>query len=164
MRAQIFALIALTLAAIPAVSQDRQVTSEALCADKFSSIDTNKDRVLTVTEIPKVQEMPPGLEKETTLISRMQFMAACSIMPSIADQVQKSAVPSPHSTGQTVSPDTKSHEQPQGPTGPLETKTGGAPAESPQGQTPPGMQAAPDGSDKSIVDPLVKQPSVPMAK
>ena len=41
---------------------------------------------------------------------------------------------------------------PQGPSGPLNTTTGGAPAESPQGQTPPGMQAAPEGSDKTISD------------
>ena len=41
--------------------------------------------------------------------------------------------------------------QPQGMTGPLNTKsTGGAPASSPQGETPPGMQAAPKGSDKTV--------------
>jgi hypothetical protein len=33
--------------------------------------------------------------------------------------------------------------QPQGQTGPLNTKSGGAPAASPQGETPAGMQAAP---------------------
>ena len=60
---------------------------------------------------------------------------------------------SPHSTGRTVSPDTKGQKQPQGDTGPVNTKTGGAPAESPQGQTPPGMQPAPEGSSKTIVDP-----------
>jgi hypothetical protein len=43
-------------------------------------------------------------------------------------------------------------QQPQGPTGPLDTTTDGAPAESPQGQTAPGMQAAPEGSGKSIID------------
>jgi hypothetical protein len=43
-------------------------------------------------------------------------------------------------------------QQPQGPTGPLDTTTGGAPAESPRGQTAPGMQAAPEGSGKSIID------------
>ena len=43
--------------------------------------------------------------------------------------------------------------QPQGPTGPITTGTGGAPAESPQGQTPPGMQAAPEGSSKTVVEP-----------
>ena len=60
---------------------------------------------------------------------------------------------SPDSTGRTVlPPDMKGVTQPQGPTGPLETDTGGAPASSPQGQTPPGMQAAPEGSSKTIVD------------
>ena len=39
--------------------------------------------------------------------------------------------------------------QPQGPTGPLNTTSGGAPAESPQGETPPGMQSAPQGSGAS---------------
>jgi hypothetical protein len=60
---------------------------------------------------------------------------------------------SEHSTGRTVSPDTKGQPQPQGLTGPITTTSGGAPAESPQGQTPPGMQAAPEGSSKTIVDP-----------
>jgi hypothetical protein len=36
--------------------------------------------------------------------------------------------------------------QPQGPTGPLETGAGGAPASSVQGDTPPAMQVAPEGS------------------
>jgi hypothetical protein len=58
---------------------------------------------------------------------------------------------SPHSTGRTyVAP--QGQTQPQGNTGPLETASGGAPAESPQGQTPPGMQAAPEGSSKTIVE------------
>ena len=35
---------------------------------------------------------------------------------------------------------------PQGQTGPLNTGSGGAPAESPQGETPPNMQSAPAGS------------------
>ena len=43
--------------------------------------------------------------------------------------------------------------QPQGWTGPLDTSSGGALAESPQGQSPPGMQAAPEGSSKSVVAP-----------
>ena len=38
--------------------------------------------------------------------------------------------------------------QPQGKTGPIVTKRGGAPASSPQGETPAGMQAAPKGSGK----------------
>jgi hypothetical protein len=57
------------------------------------------------------------------------------------------------STGKTVTPETKGQLQPQGWTGPIETTTGGAPPESPQGQSPPGMQAAPEGSSKTVVEP-----------
>lgn len=60
---------------------------------------------------------------------------------------------SEYSTGRTVSPETKGQLQPQGWTGPLNTTTGGAPAASPQGQSPPGMQAAPEGSSKTVVEP-----------
>jgi hypothetical protein len=38
--------------------------------------------------------------------------------------------------------------QPQGPTGPLETGSGGAPASSVQGDTPPAMQTTPQGSSE----------------
>jgi hypothetical protein len=64
----------------------------------------------------------------------------------------KQAGDSPHSTGRTQLP-ADGQMQPQGPTGPINTTTGGAPAASPQGQTPPGMQAAPEGSSKTVVDP-----------
>jgi hypothetical protein len=64
---------------------------------------------------------------------------------------------SQNSTGRTVIPEKQGPPQPQGHTGPLDTKTGGAPAESPQGQTPPGMQSAPDGSSKTIVDAPAKK-------
>lgn len=36
--------------------------------------------------------------------------------------------------------------QPQGPTGPINTTSGGAPASSPQGETPAGMQPTPESS------------------
>jgi hypothetical protein len=60
---------------------------------------------------------------------------------------------SPYSTGRTALPDNKGQLQPQGWTGPLDTGSENAPAESPQGGTPPPMQPAPGGSSKSIVDP-----------
>jgi hypothetical protein len=50
-------------------------------------------------------------------------------------------------------PEDKSRLQPQGSSGPSETKSGGAPAESPQGESPPGMQPAPEGSTKAVVEP-----------
>ena len=56
-------------------------------------------------------------------------------------------------TGRTQTPETKGQKQPQGWTGPMNTGEGGAPASSPQGQTPPGMQAAPEGSSKTTVAP-----------
>ena len=60
---------------------------------------------------------------------------------------------SEHSTGKTVLKD-NGQMQPQGPTGPITTGSGGgAPASSPQGQTPPNMQAAPEGSSKTIEGP-----------
>jgi hypothetical protein len=59
---------------------------------------------------------------------------------------------SQQSTG-TSPPEARGQKQPQGWTGPLDTTTGGAPAESPQGQSPPGMQPAPQGSSKTVVEP-----------
>lgn len=59
----------------------------------------------------------------------------------------------PDSTGRTRIENEKGQMQPQGPTGPTNTGVGGAPAESPQGQTPPGMQSAPGGSSETIVSP-----------
>jgi hypothetical protein len=64
----------------------------------------------------------------------------------------KQPADSPHSTGRTVSPETKGQTQPQGRTGPIDTPATRAPAESPQGETP-GVQAAPEGSSKTVVDP-----------
>jgi hypothetical protein len=60
---------------------------------------------------------------------------------------------STYSTGRTVLPDNKGQLQPQGWTGPNSTGSGGAPAASPQGGTPPDMQPAPGGSSKTIVAP-----------
>jgi len=60
---------------------------------------------------------------------------------------------STYSTGKTQTPEQKGEKQPQGWTGPVATGTGGAPPESPQGQSPPGMQSAPEGSSKTTVAP-----------
>ncbi len=61
----------------------------------------------------------------------------------------------PRSDGVTVLPPEMANEKdsPTGRPGPSDTGSGGAPAESPQGQTPPAMQAAPEGSSKTIVGP-----------
>lgn len=75
------------------------------------------------------------------------FAALCFIQSASAQpaQTNSSAGPTP--------PEEKGQPQPQGWTGPITTGSGGAPAESPQGQSPPGMQAAPQGSSKTTTAP-----------
>jgi len=75
----------------------------------------------------------------------------------VNDNAGKASGDSPHSTGRTEVPATDGKMQPQGPTGPLNTTSGGAPAASPQGQSPPGMQAAPEGSSKTVIDEKAKK-------
>jgi hypothetical protein len=85
------------------------------------------------------------------------FVLALWAVPAIAQTSPSSSAAThdvEHTTGRT---DLKGHQEnnqmtPQGPSGPLNTTSGGAPPESPQGQSPPGMQAAPEGSSKTIVD------------
>ena len=86
------------------------------------------------------------------------IVLATAAITGAAAQNSKPADPStalPESSTRTFLPGYQQHieQQPQGPTGPLDTRTtGGAPAESPQGQSAPGMQAAPEGSSKLITD------------
>lgn len=70
----------------------------------------------------------------------------------LAQSSQPNPSPAPAASGRTA-PEEKGQLQPQGWTGPINTQSGGAPAESPQGQSPPGMQAAPEGSSKKVVAP-----------
>jgi hypothetical protein len=95
---------------------------------------------------------------ENFRISRLEIFLCLSLVFSTGSafaQAQPDVqTGSPHSTGRTVSPQSKGPMQPQGRTGPTCTyTTKGAPAESPQGETPAGMQAAPDGASKTIVEP-----------
>ena len=55
----------------------------------------------------------------------------------------------PINGGATSPNDDKAQSQPQGSPGPLTTGSGGMTAASPQGGTPPNMQAAPEGSKAS---------------
>jgi len=78
-----------------------------------------------------------------------------AVVTGAAAQTNTSAGNDPAGSDQNNVTDLRAHQQhieqqPQGSTGPLDTTTGGAPAESPQGQSPPGMQAAPEGSSKVI--------------
>jgi hypothetical protein len=63
-----------------------------------------------------------------------------------------SPTPGPTATGSNPIPERvavdkpQNQASPQGPTGPLTTGTGGAPASSPQGEAPAGMQVSPPGA------------------
>jgi hypothetical protein len=63
----------------------------------------------------------------------------------------QNSVPSANAIPDRIAPNMQTQSSPQGPTGPLTTKSGGAPASSPQGETPAGMQAAPEGSSEKTV-------------
>jgi hypothetical protein len=95
------------------------------------------------------------LKLRSTIGVSLAAFCLISWATSVAAQTNEDKKPgdSTHSTGRTVLPDNKGQLQPQGWTGPLDTGSGGAPAESPQGGTPPPMQPAPGGASKSIVDP-----------
>jgi hypothetical protein len=81
------------------------------------------------------------------------FCASVALAQTLPDDQSRTV--SPKSDGRSTSPDTKGQMQPQGPTGPIDTRNAreGAPAESPQGETPPGTEAAPEGSSKVTVEP-----------
>ncbi|MBR0916481.1 hypothetical protein [Bradyrhizobium japonicum] len=84
----------------------------------------------------------------TILMTTMCWALSCGFSMAQVDPNKELSTP----TGRSA-PEEKGQLQPQGWTGPLETKSGGAPPESPQGQSPPGMQAAPDGATKTVVEP-----------
>ena len=77
---------------------------------------------------------------------RIAIIALCLSAGMAFAQVTPQADPKKDLTnqsGRTVIPEKKEAQ-------PLDTKsTGGAPASSPQGETPPGMQSAPEGSSKT---------------
>ena len=82
------------------------------------------------------------------------FVSSAGMAWAQALPVNKTVDKPESSTGRTVTPETKGQLQPQGWTGPINTKPGGgAPASSPQGETAPGIQAAPEGSSKTVVEP-----------
>jgi hypothetical protein len=79
-------------------------------------------------------------------ISAYASMACAQTQPNL-DQLSASQ---PINGGATSPDDNKGQSQPQGHPGPLTTDSGGTTAASPQGGTPPNMQAVPGGSKTSV--------------
>src|SRR5690349_5650435 len=84
------------------------------------------------------------------IVCGLLFGCGCGCALAQTDQARSGSAAV--NTGRTA-PEGKGQLQPQGWTGPIDTGSGGAPPESPQGQSPPGMQAAPEGSTKTVVSP-----------
>lgn len=82
------------------------------------------------------------------------FCAVVALAQTLPDDRSSNGSPQ-RSDGRATSPETKGQMQPQGRTGPVDARNArkGAPAESPQGETPPGTEAAPEGSSKTTVEP-----------
>lgn len=83
---------------------------------------------------------------------RVQLASICLVLSGGLAIAQPARPADDAPTGRSA-PEDKGQLQPQGWTGPINTGSGGAPAESPQGQSPPRMQPAPDGSTKTTVEP-----------
>jgi hypothetical protein len=81
-------------------------------------------------------------------------VAACASVASAQTQpdLDRLSASQPINEGAKSSDDNKGQAQPQGPTGPITTGSGGTTAASPQGGTPPNMQVVPEGSSKTGVD------------
>jgi hypothetical protein len=78
-------------------------------------------------------------------ISAYASMACAQTEPNL----ERLSASQPINGGAASPDDGKGQSQPQGPTGPLTTGSGGTTAASPQGGTPPNMQASPEGSKTS---------------
>lgn len=81
------------------------------------------------------------------LMATICWALSCGVATAQADSKNLNSA-----TGRSA-PEENGQLQPQGWSGPLDTKSGGAPPESPQRQSPPGMQPAPEGSTKTVVEP-----------
>jgi hypothetical protein len=111
---------------------------------------TTRTLVISATPRPERWNSHPSLDLEYDLqrcaMSRAIIALTAAFALSAVSVAFSQSNPSDPSTNTNPSGNVT---QPQK-TGPLNTKSGGAPASSPQGETPPGMQSAPKGSDKTI--------------
>ena len=93
--------------------------------------DKNNDGLITRTEMSDAGQLPPELLKEG-FITRAGVHEAVQVAACGSPEVRQARASVP-TAGLSMSPETKGAQQPQGPTGPVDTKSGGAPAESSQG-------------------------------
>lgn len=91
--------------------------------------------------------------RQITVMVCVAFLLSCGLAAAQGTKAAQTRSDPANESSERTAPEDKGQLQPQGWTGPTHTSSGGAPAESPQGQSPPGMQAAPEGSAKTVVEP-----------
>lgn len=94
---------------------------------------------------------------EERMKMREALMAVLIMMLNMGGAFAQTTSPNsePHNNPAANAPASKqapapAQSQPQGPTGPTDTKSGGVPASSPQGDSPPGMQPDPHNPKQDI--------------
>ena len=117
--------------------------------------DTDSPRIRP--ESPRIRDAEPAVSSNFVIGGVIVALLLIGIvfyaMNNGASMQTSSSMPDPNTNPPPVS---QNQAQPQGPTGPITTgERGGAPASSPQGETPPGMQSAPQGSSGKVAP---KQP------
>jgi hypothetical protein len=88
--------------------------------------------------------------RSTILLLGAGAMFAAMVNSTLAQNAQPQA-PQPNQAKRSDETRKDGQGQPQGPTGPLETSSGGTSPSSPQGDTPPGMQPTPEQSPNGKV-------------
>jgi hypothetical protein len=121
-----------------------------------SAVLRQKRILLRTVDIAGTAGREPARPGETDMHLLVLMILAAAVTGASPQTSTPHANPPP-SSDQSSPTDLSAHQQhieqqPQGSTGPLDTTSGGALAESPQGQSPPGMQAAPEGSSKVITN------------
>jgi hypothetical protein len=122
----------------------------AICSRPWNSTRITSLPCQVIDRERPMGERPMGLARAAVCVV---FCAGVALAQTLPDD--RSPNGSPQSEGRSTSPETKGQLQPQGRTGPVDARNAqkGAPAESPQGETPPGTEAAPAGSSKTTVEP-----------
>jgi hypothetical protein len=76
-------------------------------------------------------------DSKSTAVQTDSTTTGQNVVPSTTDAIPDRVAPA----------NTQNQASPQGPTGPLNTTSGGAPASNPRGETPPGMQSGPGANN-----------------
>jgi hypothetical protein len=103
---------------------------------------------------PRIGSYLAWLVLGAAVLAAIAIYGAGRFGPMTGTNSAQTSAPRPHEIPDRAdAANARSQPSPQGPTGPISTTSGGAPAASPQGETPAGMQTVPQGSPEKKVTP-----------